>query len=87
MYISGNAREPHLDVSGGGGSTYLMLLLRDVQCIQSEDSFPGPHVQSVFVLTHQQGRIVKDAWLVKLHQTYLCGRRGGKENKGQGITA
>lgn len=70
-----------------GRWTYLMSLLRDVQRVQCEDSFPGAHVQSVFVLTHQQGGVVKDAWLMKLHQAYLCGRQRGKENKSQGITA
>lgn len=65
----------------GGRWAYLMSLLRDVQRVQCEDSFPGAHVQSVFVLTHQQGRVVKDAWLMKLHQAYLCGqqRREGKQ--------
>lgn len=65
----------------GGRWAYLMSLLRDVQRVQCKDSFPGAHVQSVFVLTHQQGRVVKDAWLMKLHQAYLCGqqRREGKQ--------
>lgn len=62
----------------GSCRTYLMLLLRDVQRIHCKDSFPGTHIQSVFVFTHQQGRVVKDAWLVKLHQTYLCGQQSGE---------
>lgn len=67
-----------------GPRTYLVLLLGDVESIQCEDGFPGTHVQGVLVLTQQQGRVVEDARLIKLHQTYLCGRQGASSEAGKG---
>lgn len=55
---------------------YLMLLLGDIVCVQGKHGFPGAHVQGVLVLTQQQGRVVEDARLVKLHQLHLWGGRG-----------
>lgn len=60
-----------------GAGPYLVLLPGDVKCAHSKHSFPGAHVQGVLVLAQQQGRVVEDARLVKLHQWHLWGERGG----------
>lgn len=51
-----------------GAHTIPHAALGDVVSVCCKHSFPGTHKQGVLVLTQQQGRVVEDAWLVKLHQ-------------------